>query len=157
MTAAQALQKVADSGRPMLRIVRERAPRSVLPKDRGTRRIVMGLGVGIFVIGIVFFVLLEQVVLAQSAFRLERLRDRVAKAEARHEELLLEAATLESPGRIEAFARHRLGMVDPDPAAMKYVVADIPRGSRVAFEETPAETALREQTAAAAAAVGAMP
>lgn len=152
MIAARALQRVAEGGRPVFQIVRRRAPRSVLPRDRGSRRLVIALATGIFVIGIVFFVLLEQVVLAQSAFRLERLRERAAQAEARHEELLLQAARLESPVRIEVFARQQLGMVDPEPGAIKYVVASIPRSSRFAYDETPAETALREQNAAAAAA-----
>lgn len=152
MTAARALQLVVENGGPVLRLVRRRAPRSVVPRDRGTRRIVVGLLGGILVIGVVFFVLLEQVVLAQSAFRLEQLRDEVARAEARHEELLLRAATLESPVRIEGFARHQLGMVDPDPATIQYLVADIPAGGRLAFHNDRAGTGFSREDAAAAAA-----
>lgn len=152
MTAARALQLVAESGRPVLRLVRRSAPRSVLPRDHGSRRVVLGFAAGIAVVAVIFFVLLEQVVLAQSAFRLERLRERVARAEARHEELLLQAATLESPVRIEAFARNHLGMVDPDPATVEYVVADIPSRDRVAFQGDHPASGLSQQEAAAAAA-----
>jgi len=77
-------------------------------------------------------VLLEQVVLAQSAFKVVRLRDRITQAESEHQELLLEAATLESPGRVERYARAHLGMIDPDRSSTEtfYVVADIGPRSR---------------------------
>jgi cell division protein FtsL len=78
---------------------------------------------GILACAIVFGVLLEQVVLAQSAFRLTHINERVATAQAKHEELLLDAAKLESPGRIERVARTQLGMVDPP--VVEYIVADV--------------------------------
>jgi cell division protein FtsL len=71
----------------------------------------------------IFGVLLEQVVLAQSAFELGRVRQEVVAAEAHHQELLLEATKLGSPGRIERYARDRLGMVDS--AKVGYIVAEV--------------------------------
>jgi len=73
----------------------------------------------------VFGVLLEQVVLAQSAFELSRIQRQMVEIEERHQALVLEATKLESPGRIERYARSRLGMVEP--ATVKYIVADIKR------------------------------
>jgi hypothetical protein len=68
-----------------------------------------------------------QVILAQSAFHLSDLRDDIQKEEARHEELMLEAARLDSSGRIERYARETLGMVNPDPASVQYIVANVGR------------------------------
>jgi cell division protein FtsL len=79
----------------------------------------------IAVLGIVFTILLEQVVLAQSAFKLARIRERLVRAEARHHELLVDASMLESSDRIEWVARNRLNMVDPAPEHVRYIVADI--------------------------------
>lgn len=78
-----------------------------------------------FSLAAIFAVLVEQVVLAQSAFELSEIRAELAEARSLHEELLLEAAILESPGRIETYARTKLGMIDPDPLTTQYVVADI--------------------------------
>lgn len=72
---------------------------------------------------LVFAVLLAQVVLAQSAFKLAELRKDVVAAETKHEELLLEVAKMESPDRIEAIARNQLGMTSPH--SVEYIVADI--------------------------------
>lgn len=79
----------------------------------------------IAVLGIVFTILLEQVVLAQSAFKLARIRERLVRAEARHHELLVDASMLESSDRIEWVARNRLNMVNPHPEQVHYIVADI--------------------------------
>jgi cell division protein FtsB len=78
----------------------------------------------IVAVTLVFGVLLEQVVLAQSAFKLAHVRERFVAAERKQEELRLEAARLESPARIERYARDVLGMVSPQQVT--YIVADIP-------------------------------
>jgi cell division protein FtsL len=78
---------------------------------------------GLCVLMAVFGVLLEQVVLAQSAFELGPIREQVLAAEADHQELLLEATKLGSPGRIERYAREELGMVDS--AEVGYIVAEV--------------------------------
>jgi cell division protein FtsB len=80
---------------------------------------------GILASAIVAAVLLEQVVLAQSAFHLSDLRRDLQAAEEKQEELLLEAAQLDSSARIERYARENLGMVDPIPGGIQYIVADI--------------------------------
>ncbi len=77
------------------------------------------------VLGIVFGVLLERVMLAQSAFELTRLMRRVEAADEYRSKLTFEVARRENPGRIEQYAREQLGMVDPDPATMQYIVADV--------------------------------
>ncbi len=80
---------------------------------------------GAFAAGIVIAILLMQVVLAQSAFHLADIRADLEAAEERHEVLLLEAAQLDSSARIERYARENLGMVDPAPGGIQYIVADI--------------------------------
>jgi hypothetical protein len=81
--------------------------------------------------GILFAVLLEQVILAQSAFELSRIREDLAAAESHHEELLMISAKLDNAARIERYARRSLGMVDPLPGSTQYVVADIRTRSSV--------------------------
>ena len=109
---------------PGLRLVRRRSRRLI---HRGFSRklaptaIVATIGVVTVVIG----VLLEQVVLAQSAFKLAKIRQQVVEVEAEHQELLLEATKLGSPGRIEKYAMEELGMVKPKPSEVDYVVADV--------------------------------
>ncbi|MEA2452558.1 MAG: hypothetical protein QOG04_1268 [Actinomycetota bacterium] len=80
------------------------------------------IAAAIAVVAIVAGVLLEQVVLAQSAYKLQAINKRLAGAETRQEELLADMALLESPGRIEQYARTKLGMVDP--TMVEYIVAD---------------------------------
>lgn len=102
----------------------------------GTRRLAsFGIAATIVVLGVVFAVLLEQVVLAQSAFKLKGIQDDLVAAESRHRGLMLEAAKLESSERIERFARDRLGMVKPDMRTVGYIQADVIRrrdGARIA-------------------------
>ena len=68
--------------------------------------------------------------LAQSAFKLQRIQQRLQAAEAEQQELLLEAAQLESPGRIELYARTRIGMVDAPPERVQYIVANVQTRAR---------------------------
>jgi cell division protein FtsB len=95
-----------------------------LIKRSGSRRTAPWLILSVIaVVAIVAGVLLEQVVLAQSAFKLDEINERLAVAEEQQEELLAEMAELESPGRIERYARTRLGMVDP--TTVEYIVARV--------------------------------
>ena len=121
---ARQLQDARSQAHPGLRLVRRRSRRLI---KRGVERrfAPVVIAVVIFVTAAVFGVLLERVVLSQSAFELARIRERIAKEEARHEELLLEAARLESPARVENYARTALGMVDP--TTVEYIVADVSR------------------------------
>ncbi|MFN2526643.1 MAG: hypothetical protein ABR505_10365 [Actinomycetota bacterium] len=109
-----------------LKLVRRRA-RHLIKREKPRRVAPVFIAGTICAVAVVFGVLLEQVVLAQSAFKMERLRQRIAVEEARGEELMLEAATLDSPARIERFARGILGMVPPE--RIEYVVADIRLGT----------------------------
>lgn len=102
-----------------------RRRRRLIKRGRGTRFAPIAVVGAILVGAVIFGVLLEQVVLAQSAFKLSQIDKRLQTAEAKHEELLLTAARLEAPGRIEHYARVKLGMIDPP--VVQYVVADVPR------------------------------
>ena len=109
-----------------LRVVRRRG-RSLI-KRSGSRKTAPLVIVGVIaVVAIVAGVLLEQVVLAQSAYKLQAINKRLAGAETRQEELLADMALLESPGRIERYARVNLGMVAP--TNVEYIVANVKVGS----------------------------
>ena len=110
-----------------LRVVRRRAS-SHIKRTGSTRIAPVAIAVTIGVAAIIAAILLEQVALAQSAFRLSELRAQYQEAQSLHEELLLEAAQLDSAARIERYARETLGMVDPDPASVHYIVAKVGRG-----------------------------
>lgn len=95
----------------------------------GARRYAPAIVIAAIVAGAVIFgVLMEQIVLAQSAFKLSDMNKRVAAAESRHEELLFQAAKLESPGRVEHYARTKLGMVDSP--VVNYIVAAVHHGAK---------------------------
>jgi cell division protein FtsB len=110
--------------RPGLHLVK-RKRRRLIKRSSGTRYAPIAVLGVICVCAVVFGVLLEQVVLAQSAFKLTQVNERLESARSKHESLLLSAAKLEAPGRIESYARTRLGMVDPP--VVEYIVADVPR------------------------------
>ncbi|HVM34289.1 MAG TPA: cell division protein FtsL [Actinomycetota bacterium] len=113
----------------------------------------------IAVVTLVFGVLLEQIALAQSAFRLSAIRERLVAAEERYEKLMHEAVLLDNPSRIERIATERLGMVEPNPRTQKFVVARIRMKDRRAalaalrHDVAPAELG----TAAAVASEGTSP
>ncbi len=108
-----------------LRIVRRRG-RQLINRTGSRRSLPLAVAAGVAVLAVVAGVLLSQVVLAQSAFKLEAINKRLAAAEDRREELLAQVAALESPGRIERYARTRLGMVDP--TRIEYIVARVRTG-----------------------------
>lgn len=95
----------------------------------------------ILIASTVFAVLLAQVTLAQSGFKMAEMRERMTKAEARHAELVLRVAKLGSSERIERYALDQLGMVYPE--TVEYIVADIKaKGVRLAQDvETDMDTA----------------
>jgi cell division protein FtsL len=129
MTTSAPLARSQRASGPHLRLVRRRS-RNLIKRSETRRYAPVALMGGICALAVVFGVLLEQVVLAQSAFELARIREGLVAAEARHEELLLEVATLENPERIERFARDTLGMVEPDPGGIEYIVANVRAGGR---------------------------
>ena len=109
---------------PGLRLVRRRS-RKLIRRGFSTKAAPLAIIASIGVVAVVVVVLLEQVVLAQSAFKLARIRADIVAAEARNQELLLEATRLGSPGRIEQYATEELGMIKPAPNEVDYVVADV--------------------------------
>ena len=122
--ATEIKSKSQQPSRPDLRVVRKRRSRSLIKRTQA-RRVSVYIAGGIIAAAIVAAVLLEQVFLAQSAFHLSDLRRDLQTAEEKQEELLLEAAQLDSSARIERYARETLGMVDPAPGGVHYIVADI--------------------------------
>ncbi len=110
---------------PKLRVARRRT-KKLIKRGSARRTAPAYIAVAIAISAIVAGILLEQVVLAQSAFKLSAINKQLAAAEARQEELLAEVAQLESPGCIERYARVHLGMVDP--TLVEYVVADVTIG-----------------------------
>ena len=93
-----------------LRLVRAE---ELTPKARRRRIRLAALGtVTIGALGL-FAVAAYHVVLTQNQFRLDRLQDQAATAQARYERLRLNVAQLESPERVVAAAQDRLGMVQP--------------------------------------------
>jgi cell division protein FtsL len=105
-----------------LQIVRRRSRKLI--KRHSSRRVApVAIIAVILSAAIVGGVLLEQVVSAQTAFRLSRLTEATQKAQAKNGELLLKASRLGSPERIERYARTRLGMVDPPN--LQYIIAKV--------------------------------
>lgn len=105
-----------------LRVVRRRKRRTL--NRRGGRRVAPALAMAaVLVVTTVFAVLLAQVVLAQSGFKMAKMREQLSKAEERHARLVLSAAKLGSAERIERVAMQDLGMVYPE--RVEYIVADV--------------------------------
>lgn len=107
-----------------LRVVRRRS-RGLIKRSPARRAAPLVITAGIVVAAVVSAVLLEQVLMAQSAFKLGKIRTRLTAAETRHNELMLEATRLEGDARIQEYAREVLGMVRADPDASVYIVAPI--------------------------------
>jgi cell division protein FtsL len=100
-------------------------------KNKERRRLPWLLIISIVcVFTVIFGVLLARVVLVKTSFKLQKLQGELTQAEELHEELLLEAAKMESPARIERMARS-IGMVDP--LAVNYIVADVPQRAQKRF------------------------
>lgn len=112
------------SAKADLKVVSRRKKKGLINRA-GTRLAPLTILAVIAIGGIVAGILLEQVVLAQSAFKLTKIRQELTVAEENREVLMLEAAKLESAARIERYARDTLGMVDPAPGNVRYIVADI--------------------------------
>ena len=110
--------------RTELRVVKRRS-RRLIRRSGSTRATPLVIAGVIVAIAAIFGILLEQVLMAQSAFKLGKIRERMVAAEARHEDLVFEVSQLESDARIENYARTQLGMVDADPASVQFIAADI--------------------------------
>jgi cell division protein FtsB len=131
MSAGHAQARRSTAARPDLRVVRRRS-RRLIERQRSRRLAPVVIVSAICCVALIFGVLLEQVVLAQSAFKLARVSDRLERAESTHQELLVQATRLASPGRIERYARTTLGMVDPTATAYISAPVRLSSGRRLA-------------------------
>ncbi|HZK51791.1 MAG TPA: cell division protein FtsL, partial [Actinomycetota bacterium] len=119
-----------------LSIVRRRR-RGLIQRGPSRRMTPLVIGGVILVALLIATVLLEQVLMAQSAFKLEEIRRRTERAETRNQELVLEVTHLGNRSRIEEYARTQLGMAETNAATSEYMVADI---------EVSADTRLAHET-----------
>ena len=136
-----------------LKVVSRRKKKGLINRA-GTRLSPFTILAVIAIGGIVAAILLEQVVLAQSAFKLTKIRQELTVAEENREVLMLEAAKLDSAARIEKYARENLGMVDPEPQNVRYIVADIHSGSKTGTALAADRFKAPARAAADAAALG---
>lgn len=136
-----------------LKVVSRRKKKGLINRA-GTRLAPLTILAVITIGGIVAGILLEQVVLAQSAFKLTKIRQELTAAEETREVLMLEAAKLDSAARIERYARENLGMVDPEPHNVRYIVADIRSGSKAGTAIATSRFRAPAGVAADAAALG---
>jgi cell division protein FtsL len=124
---AQTSAAPARARRPQQRnlsVVRRRR-RGLIQRGPSRRMTPLVIGGVILVALLIATVLLEQVLMAQSAFKLEEIRRRTERAETRNQELVLEVTQLENKSRIEEYARTQLGMTETNAATSEYMVADI--------------------------------
>lgn len=147
-------EKSSRSGarKPDLKVVQRRKSKKLIKRTGARRLAPFTIMASIAIAAIVAAILLEQVVLAQSAFELQKIRLELTKAEENREVLMLEAAKLDSDARIERYARETLGMVDPAPHSVRYIVADIGLRRRGSALATATDPYLGTSGAAAAAA-----
>lgn len=108
--------------RHQLRVVRTR--KRGLIKRGASRRVAPIIALAsILIVATVFAVVLEQIVLAQTGFKMDTLRREIVAAESEHARLVLKVAKLSSKERIEQVAIQQLGMVQPQQ--VEYIVANV--------------------------------
>ena len=122
--ASQVKSRASRPSRTPLTLAR-RSKRGLIKRHSQRRFAPLVIVAVLLVCATVFTVLLEQVILAQTGFKMAQLRERVVAAESRHAELVLRAAKLGSPERIERVAITELGMTYPAPSSVKYIVANV--------------------------------
>jgi cell division protein FtsL len=105
---------------------------------------------GILIAATIGTILLEQVVLAQSAFKLASMREEMELAEEQHSQLLLEAAKLGSSERIKRVAMNDLGMEYPVDAG--YIVANVKSSWTNRLAQSPTNAAAARAAGAAISA-----
>lgn len=98
------------ASKPALSIVRlsQLSPQARFRRKRLSVFLATFVGI-VGIVGVVVF----QVAMTQGQYRLDQLERVAEKQEARYEQLRLEVAALESPGRISAVAKDRFGMTEP--------------------------------------------
>jgi hypothetical protein len=104
------------AGRPPLR------PLPAPPRRRRRGAVAFALVTSLLVAAMVLGLVVLNVMVSESSFRLDELSHRVARLERRVEIRRLEAARLSAPDRIARQAR-RLGLVVPDPRSVVHLQA----------------------------------
>ena len=105
---------VVGEGRAVLRLV---LPDELSPATRRRRARLLLAGVWLVSAVALLGVVAAHVLLAQQAFRMDRLQSKATTEQARNQALRLQVAELEAPSRIVAEAQQRLGMVTPPTVA----------------------------------------
>lgn len=110
-TSTRPATQPAVTARPRLRLV-DNSQLEVAVRRRRARRLLMVAGV----VAIAALLALAGVnaVLVSNQVRIDTLEQQVVDAQARHQALRLEVATLEAPQRVVSAATERLGMISPD-------------------------------------------
>jgi cell division protein FtsL len=124
-SAARAPARRPKAAQRELKVVR-RKKKGLIRRSASSKSAPIFVAGVVLVIATISVVLFEQVMLAQTAFKVQQMRQQMVKAEARHAELVLQAARLGSSARIEKVAIHELGMTHPEE--IQYVVANIRTG-----------------------------
>jgi cell division protein FtsL len=104
------------------------------------------VALGILIAATIGTILLEQVVLAQSAFKLSGMREQLEQAEEKHSQLLLKAAKLGSSERIKRVAMNELGM--QYPLEPHYIVANVKSNWTNQLAQSPGDNAAARAAAA---------
>jgi cell division protein FtsL len=111
----------APSARPPLRLVDDAGLRLAVRRRR-MRRLLVAAAV---LVGVALLALAaSHAMMVSTQVHLDELEQQVADAQARHQALRLEVATLEAPERVVSVARERLGMAPPD--AVTYLHTSAP-------------------------------
>ena len=102
----------------------------VLPGRRAVSHVGLRQAVWLLLAVAMFFTLIySRIFLDRAAFEITRLEGQISEQEARFDELRLEVAQLESPGRIFVEAE-RMGMVLPDQGRTVYAPMPVPADER---------------------------
>jgi cell division protein FtsL len=107
--------------RPPLRLVDDARLRLAVRRRRARRLLVAA---AVLVGAALLALAASHAMMVSTQVHLDELEQQVAEAQARHQALRLEVATLEAPGRVVSVARERLGMAAPE--AVTYLHASVP-------------------------------
>ncbi len=100
-----------DATRPRLRLVDNTRLEIAARRRRARRSLVVA---GVLAVAALLALAGVNAVLVSNQVRLDALEQQVVEAQARHQALRLEVATLEAPARVVSTATDRLGMVPPE-------------------------------------------
>ena len=134
-----ARRPTAPSARPPLRLVDDARLRLAIRQRRARRLLVVA---AVLVGASLLALAASHAMMISTQVRLDDLDRRVVEAQARHQALRLEVATLEAPDRVVSVAQERLGMAPPD--AVTYLHAAAPAAPTPEPAPAPAATSSEE-------------